>query len=225
MTSLVLLSGGMDSALCLALEREAGREVRCLGIDYGARHNARELRAAAAVAAHYEAPFATFSSPFPAGWGGTLMDGGRSVLAGAATVVSGRNLILIGLAVGYAQDHGCARVVVGCNATDRDLFRDCRREFLGAASVAAQLGYGVTVEAPLIDLTKAQILARGNALGVPWDLTYSCYRGEEETCQVCGACWVRQQAELHLDLEEQRAARRARSLVQIGTAPAGGLDG
>jgi 7-cyano-7-deazaguanine synthase len=222
MKSLILLSGGMDSTLCLALAREQGQEILCLGIDYGARHNRPELRAAAAVAAHYETPFEAVRLRFPRNWGGSLMDKKSRRLNGAATVVSGRNAVLFGLAAGYAQDHGCERVVVGCNATDHADFPDCRKGFLSLLSLAFEGAYGVTVDAPLALLTKAEIVARGTALGVPWDLTYSCYAGTEPPCRVCGACWARQQGFLNAQLAEERPGwlgmreRQAVELVQVG---------
>jgi 7-cyano-7-deazaguanine synthase len=214
--SVVLLSGGMDSALCLALEVQAhgAAEVCALGIHYGARHNGRELEAARAVARFYEVEFV---GPWSLGfiahtWRGSLVNETGS-LSGPDTVVPYRNAVLLSLAVGYAASVGASRVVIGCNADDAETYPDCREVFLRAADLAALVGTEgrVGVYFPLVGLIKRQIAIRGAELGVPWGLTYSCYAGDVEPCGVCGACYERNRA----FAGEQLAAESRGRLVQL----------
>lgn len=177
--SVVLFSGGIDSAVCVALEQEAGREVWPLFVNYGQRHAERER-------------MAMFAACRDRGiWGRARIEvlrlGGSALvgtgdLSGGAAVVPDRNLILCGLASNYAASLGAERVVIGCNATDHALFPDCRPEFF------ERLPTSVPVVTPLLRLTKREIVAEARRLGVLLELTWSCYAGKEQPCGECGAC-------------------------------------
>lgn len=105
-----------------------------------------------------------------------------------ATVVPGRNLILLAIATGWAQQWGYRAVVIGANADDNAGYPDCRPDFLDAVSEATRLAYGVSVWAPLRRYRKKQIIDRARDLNVPLQLTWSCYRGGRQQCGRCGAC-------------------------------------
>lgn len=183
--SVVLFSGGIDSAVCVALEQEAGREVWPLFFNYGQRHAERER-------------MAMFAQCREQGiWGRARIEvlrlGGSSLLgdgdlSGARAVVPDRNLILCGVASNYAASIGAKRVVIGCNATDYELFPDCRPDFF------VLLPTSTIVVTPLIHLTKREIVAEARRLGVPLELTWSCYAGGEVPCGECGACVEREAA-------------------------------
>lgn len=193
MNHVVLLSGGVDSAVLLAhvLATEPGG-VRALSFDYGQRHR-RELDASAAVAAEYGVPREVVTLP-PELFRGSSLTGGDGATTGTPTVVPGRNAVFLSVAVATAARDGGKWVWFAPHAGDRDVYPDCRGEFVEAFAAAALSGYGVGVFAPFVGLTKRQVVARGRALGVPFDLTWSCYAGGEKPCGTCGACVGRAEA-------------------------------
>ena len=199
---IVLLSGGLDSTVLLAAVLDTApdddRPTETLSVNYGQRH-ARELRAAAAIAAHYRVrhdvinltPLATHLT------GSTLTDPHTPLPEGhytdtsmAATVVPGRNLIMIACAAAVAAARGHHMIGIAAHAGDHPVYPDCRPEFLTAASLATQLGTAgigsVTVEAPFAHLAKADIAALGARLGAPLSLSWSCYAGGDIHCGRCG---------------------------------------
>lgn len=184
MRSLVLLSGGVDSAVALAI---TGAKL-ALSFDYGQTHR-RELSAARAIAKHYGVEHhqldihSVLDIPGPLTGQGEIPDTHAST-----TVVPGRNLILLAIATGWAQQWGYGAVVIGANADDNAGYPDCRPAFIDTVDAATQQAYGVTVWAPLLKMTKAEIIATGRECQVPLDLTYSCYRGGVVQCGRCGAC-------------------------------------
>lgn len=205
--TVVLLSGGLDSAVLLATELAAGTAVAaCVAVDYGQRHR-RELESAQAVAHHYGVPLVVVAMPtlshlLP---GGALTDPTTSVPhehyadpQQAATVVPGRNALLLSAAVSVAAGVRANRVVTAVHAGDHAVYPDCRPEFIAAFNQVARLGTAghgdVGVEAPFADLTKRQIVQRGLALGSPLHLTWSCYEGDAVACGRCGACVERREA-------------------------------
>ena len=105
-----------------------------------------------------------------------------------ASWVPGRNLMLIAVATAWANAWDYQAVVVGSNADDNAGYPDCRPGFLDPLDVAMTAGYRVSLWKPLLRMTKVQIVKRGRELGVPLDLTWSCYRGGEQPCNRCGAC-------------------------------------
>jgi 7-cyano-7-deazaguanine synthase len=202
--AIVLLSGGMDSATCLA-ELAIDHEVFALTVGYGQRH-ARELRSARGLADRYrvrehiviEVPMAGIARS-------ALIDRRRSVPASGprpgripSTYVPARNTILLGLALALAESVSAETIALGVNAIDYSGYPDCRPEFLRAFERLAQLatragvrGHRIRIHAPLLRLTKAGIVRRGDRLGVPWELTWSCYLGGRRPCGTCDACRLR----------------------------------
>lgn len=187
MKSLVLLSGGIDSTVALA-HTKAGL---ALSVYYGQTHR-RELDAARAIAAHYGVEHhevniaAALDIPCALTGQGQIPEGHAE--QPDATFVPGRNLFLIAIATAWANAWGYGAVVIGANADDNHGYPDCRPKFIETLSEATQQGYGVSVWAPLVRMTKKQVIGYGRQLGVPFDLTWSCYRGGSEPCGRCGAC-------------------------------------
>lgn len=202
MSSVVLLSGGLDSAVLLAhIRNTVGGYVHALSVDYGQRHR-RELWSAFQVARYYGATHEVVQLP-PGTVAGSALTGADLPVSGSPTVVPGRNLLLVGLAVACAVRRGARAVYFAANADDRHVYPDCRDEFVAHLSVAAQRGYGVTVDVPFVFRSKRDIVALGRELQVPFDLTWSCYdpQGYDPLapasgtpCGKCGACVVRTEA-------------------------------
>lgn len=165
--NVLLSSGGLDSALLAAMWPGALH----LSINYGQEHM-RELRSARAVAQHYRAEHVEKGCRLPHKHG---------------EVVPGRNAVLIALAAAVAQDRGGGTVLIGCNGDDDAGFPDCRPGFIAAMRDAVELASTgtVTVAAPLLGWTKARIGAQARRLGVPVELTWSCYRGLVSPCGTC----------------------------------------
>lgn len=205
--AVVLLSGGLDSATCLAIARAVGFVCHCLSVDYGQRH-AAELTAAARVAAALGAQEHRIVHLDIGQFGGSaLTDSTIAVPTGGlapgipVTYVPARNTIMLSLALGWAEILGAQDIFVGVNAVDYSGYPDCRPEFIKAfedmanlATKAAVEGHPVKLHAPLIDLTKDDIIRRGNALGVDYALTVSCYQADAvgRACGLCDACRLRQ---------------------------------
>jgi 7-cyano-7-deazaguanine synthase len=204
--AVVLLSGGMDSGTCLAIARRAHRRVAALTVVYGQRH-AREIRAARALARRYRVDEHTVVAiPLRGLVRSSLTDRRRRLPTGGpradripSTYVPARNTVLLALALGYAESRGLDRIYLGANAIDYSGYPDCRPEFLRAFERVARLGTKAGVEgrsrvkivAPLLELTKAGVVRRGERLGVPWGLTWSCYRGGVRPCGRCDSCRLR----------------------------------
>ena len=200
MRSVVLLSGGLDSTVALAITLGSAEVVDTLTVEYGQSH-VRELEAASAVADYYKVPH-TVVRVDPVLFGGSALTGGAVIPDGHAddgpdsTYVPARNTVLLALAAARAESVGAAQIVIGANADDEAGYPDCRWEFIEAyRSVLSHgtLGH-VWVSAPLLRLTKKQIAGAAMRLGVPVGLTWSCYRGGDVPCGRCGACESREGA-------------------------------
>ena len=204
--AVVLLSGGLDSATCLAMARSRGFDCHCLSFDYGQRHHA-ELHAAARVAGALGAAGHRVLDLGLAQFGGSaLTDTSIAVPTGGVqpgipvTYVPARNTIMLSLALAWAEVLGSLDIFVGVNAVDYSGYPDCRPEYIAAFEAMANLatragveGRKLTIHAPLIDLAKADIIRAGLALGVDYGLTISCYQadGEGRACGVCDSCRLR----------------------------------
>ena len=206
--AVVLLSGGLDSATVLAMAREQGFTCHCLSVDYGQRHVA-ELAAASRVAAALGAAEHRVIHLDMNQFGGSALTD-RSidvpvtgVQAGIpVTYVPARNTIMLALALGWAEVLNGSSIFVGVNAVDYSGYPDCRPEFIRAFETMANLATKAAVEgrilrihAPLIDLSKADIIRAGSRLGVDYRLTVSCYQADAEgrACGVCDSCRLRRE--------------------------------
>jgi 7-cyano-7-deazaguanine synthase len=198
--AIVLLSGGLDSATTLAIAHSEGRACHCLSIDYGQRHRA-ELDAAKRVAAALGAiEHRVLALDLTAFGGSALTDASMAVpVEGVqpgipSTYVPARNTIFLSLALAYAEVSDAYEIWFGANAVDYSGYPDCRPEYMRAFEAVANLATKAAVEGrpmalrtPIIDLTKAQIIRRGAALGVDYALTVSCYQATADG-RACGAC-------------------------------------
>jgi len=222
--SVVLLSGGMDSATCLALASREAPPVHALTFAYGQRH-ARELRSARALARRFRtAAHHVVVLPLGALVRSSLTEAAQPLPHRPArggripsTYVPARNTVLLAVALGYAESHGLGRIYFGANAVDYSGYPDCRPEFVRAFNALAlravrsprEGGRRIRVVAPLLSRSKAEIVRLGGRLGVPWELTWSCYRGGPVPCGRCDACRLRARG------------FRAASLVDPGLRPRG----
>ncbi|MEE4271953.1 MAG: 7-cyano-7-deazaguanine synthase QueC [Thermoanaerobaculales bacterium] len=204
----ILLSGGLDSATVLAMARDEGFECHCLTVDYGQRHRV-ELEAAAGVAAELgAASHRVLTVDLRAVGGSALTDeievphGDEPGTGGVpVTYVPARNTILLALLLGHAEVTGATDLFIGANAVDYSGYPDCRPAFLEAfehladvATVAgAEHGARFRVRAPLLDLSKADIIRCGVALGVDYAITHSCYDPAPDglACGDCDSCTLR----------------------------------
>ena len=201
----MLLSGGLDSATTLAIARERGHSCHCLTVDYGQRHRA-EVDAAAHVAQAQGAETHRVITIDLATFGGSALTDPAIPVPQApthgipVTYVPARNTILLALALAWAEVLGAQHLFFGANAVDYSGYPDCRPEFMQAferlanlATKAAVEGRSLTLHTPIIDLTKAEIIRRGTALGVDYSLTVSCYQatGAGLACGRCDACRLR----------------------------------
>ncbi|MET0988754.1 MAG: 7-cyano-7-deazaguanine synthase QueC [Steroidobacteraceae bacterium] len=204
--AVVLVSGGMDSAVALAIARSDGFDCHALSVDYGQRHRA-ELGAAQRVAQTLGAvEHRVFRIELGLIGGSALTDTNIAVPeqpeAGIPiTYVPARNTVMLSLALGWAEVLGASRIYIGVNAVDYSGYPDCRPEFVAAfervANLATKAGVEGSVDfrvaAPLIDLSKAQIIQRGRELGVDFGITVSCYQADDDgrACGRCDACRLR----------------------------------
>jgi 7-cyano-7-deazaguanine synthase len=204
--AIILLSGGLDSATTLAIAKSEGYACHCLSIDYGQRHRA-ELDGAARVAASLDAAeHRVMKLDLTAFGGSALTDASIDVPTEGVqpgipvTYVPARNTIFLSLALAYAEVRGAADIFFGANAVDYSGYPDCRPEFMRAFEALANLATKAAVEGaklvlhtPIIDLSKAEIVRRGNALGVDYALTVSCYQANDDgrACGVCDSCRLR----------------------------------
>jgi 7-cyano-7-deazaguanine synthase len=209
--AVVLLSGGLDSTTAAAIARAEGFDVCALTVGYGQRHEV-ELAAARRVAAALEIRVHRFLAIDLAAFGGSALVGAGSIpkdrpLAeiGApgdvpATYVPARNTVLLGLALAWCEALGAADIFIGVNVLDASGYPDCRPEFVAAferlanvATRAGTSGRALRVHAPLIAMTKAEIIRRGLELGVDYGLTHSCYdpAADGGACARCDACLLR----------------------------------
>jgi 7-cyano-7-deazaguanine synthase len=203
--AVVLLSGGLDSATVLALAREAGRECYALSVAYGQRHQV-ELNAAVAVARTLGArEHRTILVDLANIGGSALTDRNLAVPTEPTTgipitYVPARNTIMLSIALGWAEVLGASEIHIGVNAVDYSGYPDCRPEFVAAFETLARLatkvgveGAQISIRAPLISMSKADIVREGARLGVDYSLTVSCYQADSfgRGCGRCDSCRIR----------------------------------
>ena len=205
--AVVLLSGGMDSAVTLALAREQGYACHALSVAYGQRH-ASELAAAQRVANALGAVEHKVVNVDLRSIGGSALTADAIAVPEAggagipATYVPARNTIMLAVALGWAEVLGAADIFCGVNAVDYSGYPDCRPEFVGAFEALANLatkagveGTRLRIQAPLMHINKGDIVREGLRLGVDFAATVSCYRADADgrACGHCDACRLRAQ--------------------------------
>jgi 7-cyano-7-deazaguanine synthase len=204
-SAVVLLSGGLDSATALAIARSQGFECYALSVEYGQRHSA-ELDAARRVAAAASVRDHRVMRVDLAGIGGSALTDKTIAVPESPTTgipvtyVPARNTIMLSLALGWAEVLGAGDIFIGVNILDYPGYPDCRPEFIAAFAQLAALatkagveGQPYRIRAPLISLSKAEIIREGMRLGVDYELTVSCYQadGEGRACGRCDSCRLR----------------------------------
>lgn len=203
MKCVLLFSGGLDSTTALYSHVNAGDEIRCLSINYGQRHR-KELLAARQIASRLNIPFHQLD-----------LSSTRELLSGSSqtsdievpeghyteesmklTVVPNRNMIMLSMAIGWAINLKFDCVTYAAHSGDHAIYPDCRREFVDAMKTAAQLcdWHSIKVHAPFVDFSKSDIVKLGHKLSVPYELTWSCYKGGDLHCGKCGTCVERKEA-------------------------------
>ncbi len=203
--AVALISGGMDSAVLAYELRDQGYAVEGLGVNYGQRHR-KELEAAQALAAHMGithevVDLSTLRSLISA----SALTGDAPVPHGhyaeesmKITVVPNRNMIMLAVAAGVAASRGAQAIATAVHAGDHFIYPDCRPQFVDAMRTALWRGmeglWHVELLTPFLMATKADIAKRGHDLGVPFELTWSCYEGGEHHCGRCGTCVERREA-------------------------------
>ena len=206
--AVVLLSGGLDSSTCMAIAKDEGYEIYALSFDYGQRHS-RELESAKAIARHFGAKeHKILRIDLRQIGGSALTDDSIDVPENRdeehmadeipVTYVPARNTILLSFALAYAEVIDADAIYIGANALDYSGYPDCRPEYYKAFEEVGRLGTKRGVEGkpieikyPLINMSKAEIIRTGMRLGVPYELTWSCYKGGEKACGVCDSCKLR----------------------------------
>ena len=221
-TAIVLLSGGLDSATVLAMARSDGWKCHALSIDYGQRHRA-ELSAAQRVAQALGAvEHRVVALDLRVFGGSALTDASIPVPTSPSpgipvTYVPARNTIFLSLALAYAEVTGSDAIFTGANAVDYSGYPDCRPEYLRAFEAMANLatrraieGAPIRIEAPIVRMTKADIVRRGHGLGVDFSLTVSCYNADEEgrACGRCESCRLRREGFAAAGLADPTRYRR-----------------
>lgn len=207
--AVVVLSGGLDSTTCMGIAKDAGYELYPLTFHYGQRHN-REVEQAKKVADFYSVPaHRLVNLDFLGQIGGSaLTDTNIEVPVVQAneedeedipaTYVPARNMIFLSLAAAYAEVVGAEAIYIGVSAVDYSGYPDCRPEFIRSMNETVQLatkagvkGTGIRIEAPLAHLSKKETIEWGLTLGVPYELSTSCYQGGAKACGECDSCRLR----------------------------------
>ncbi|RAM52285.1 MAG: 7-cyano-7-deazaguanine synthase QueC [Hapalosiphonaceae cyanobacterium JJU2] len=219
MKAVILLSGGLDSSTVLYQALADGYECYTISFDYQQRHR-RELDSALAIAQKagvIQNQIVTFDLRQ---WGGSALTDDSIDLPEKrsleemsqnipATYVPARNTIFLSFALAYAETIAAERVYIGVNALDYSGYPDCRPDYIQAMQEVFRLGTKqgregkpITIVAPLLELKKTDIIELGNKLGVPWELTWSCYAGGEVACGICDSCRLRLAAFAKLGLTD-----------------------
>lgn len=197
--SVLLLSGGLDSTILLADLRSRCINPLCLTVYYGQRHE-KEIASAQSVAKFFgcQHRIVDIWGVFPP----CPLTGAGDVPAGiafdapeqAATVVPGRNAVMLAIAAAHAATREHKEVFIACHASDEAVYPDCRPAFISSISAAMKHASGVSVEAPYLQMTRRQVVAVGRGLNAPFQLAWSCYLGGDSPCGRCGACVERKDA-------------------------------
>ncbi|WP_455048896.1 7-cyano-7-deazaguanine synthase QueC [Mitsuokella sp.] len=204
--AVVLLSGGLDSCTCMAVAKSKGYDVYPISFNYHQRHSI-ELEGAKKIAKFYGVKKHLIIETNMEAIGGSALtdehievpDGDVNRTTVPPTYVPARNLIFLSYAMGYAEVLSANHVYIGVNSVDYSGYPDCRPEFIQkfqaladyATTATAVKGQKITIETPLQDLSKKDIVLLGRKLGAPFQFTHSCYKGGEKACGVCDSCKLR----------------------------------
>jgi 7-cyano-7-deazaguanine synthase len=198
----VLLSGGIDSSTALFYAKSRKFTCRALIFDYGQRHK-KEIRSAIQIAKAANVPYQIIKIKLP--WkGSSLLDtnskipetrSGKIGKGIPSTYVPGRNTIFLSFAISFAEAIGAEAIFIGANAIDFSGYPDCRPSYYKVFNKLIREGTkarNITITTPLINMKKSDIIRLGLRLGVPYNLTWSCYKGGRRACGVCDSCTIRQ---------------------------------
>lgn len=197
--AVILISGGLDSATCLAIAKERGFDCYALSFDYGQRHRS-ELQAAASLSLSMQVIDHKIIPIDMSGIGGSALTDMNIAVPEVETngipitYVPARNTVFLSYALGWAEVLEATTIFIGVNALDYSGYPDCRPDFIEAFQKMANLatkagieGHKIQIETPLIDLTKAEIIKQGIAMGLDYSKTISCYQADQD-CKACGRC-------------------------------------
>jgi 7-cyano-7-deazaguanine synthase len=200
----ILLSGGMDSVTAFYEALGTHEVIATLSFDYGAKHHSRELPLAKLHSErtgilHEVIPLDFINQHFKSDLlqsGGEIPDGHYAEAAMMQTVVPFRNGIMLAIAAGYAESRGAEGLVIAAHSGDHAIYPDCRESFMQAMASAMSQGTYANIQLlrPFIDIDKAEITRRGAQLGIDYAETWSCYKGQDIHCGVCGTCVERREA-------------------------------
>ncbi|TLD71846.1 7-cyano-7-deazaguanine synthase QueC [Phragmitibacter flavus] len=212
MKTLVLLSGGMDSVTALYWAAREHDVVGAVSFDYGSKHNANEIPMAAWHAQQLGIPHDVIELDFINRLftsdllqsGGDIPDGHYEEQSMKRTVVPFRNGIMLSIACGVAESREADALVIAAHSGDHAIYPDCREPFMLAMADAMKHGtyVGIKLLRPFIDADKTEIARRGNAMGIDYAMTWSCYKGGEIHCGQCGTCVERREAFQLADLAD-----------------------
>jgi 7-cyano-7-deazaguanine synthase len=205
--AVILVSGGLDSSTVLAMAKQQGFDCYTLSFDYGQRHRSELFAAAKVSEAMQVEAHKVVSLDLGTIGGSALTDTNIDVpeyetTGIPVTYVPARNTVFLSIALGWAEVLGANDIFVGVNAVDYSGYPDCRPDYINAFEQMANLatkagveGNKLTVHAPLIDMTKGQIIQAGTKIGVDYSVTVSCYQADEQgaACGVCDSCRLRKQ--------------------------------
>jgi 7-cyano-7-deazaguanine synthase len=216
-SAVILLSGGLDSTTCLAIARDAGYDCYALSVAYGQRH-AAELSASRRIAQYFNVREHRLANVSLGQFGGSALTdptikvpvSGAGATGIPVTYVPARNTVMLSMALAWAEVVGANDIFIGVNAVDYSGYPDCRSEYIRAFEAMANLatrsaveGARLRIHAPLMHLSKGEIIRRGAALGVDYGMTVSCYQATDDghACGACDACRLRREgfAAAHID--------------------------
>jgi len=208
MKAVCLLSGGLDSAVAAAIARSQGYEIYALTFNYGQRHD-REVECARKIAEWLDSRHKIFNINLHQ-FGGSALTDEIEIPSGKTideirnsdeipqTYVPARNTIFLSIALAYAEVIGAEAIFIGAHEVDYSGYPDCRPEYFDAFRSMATLatkqgveGNSIGIETPLLELGKTEIIRKGSELEVPFQHTWSCYKGDDKACGVCDSCVIR----------------------------------
>lgn len=208
--AIVLVSGGIDSAVTLYLARKKGFRTTALVFDYGQRHK-KEIEFAKRIAKRTKTPYKIIKLYFP--WkASSLLDRKAKIPIRyrrgriPSTYVPGRNLIFLSIATSFAEGIKADTLFIGAHTRDFSGYPDCRKAFFDifkkAINVGTKDGKHIKIYAPLVEKNKKEIIKLGLKLKVPFEFTWSCYKGGKHPCGACDSCFFRKEAFKKLDIKD-----------------------